>query len=411
MKASVWAGVALCLALCDSDVVLGASGAITEDDAIRLFLENSPQARLVDVRAEAARSDFRIGTEVTNPAVAYQIEDAAGVRDEFLTFEQALPITGRRSLLKDGAEAAASAAGLLAKHELRDAAFSLKIAFHEALYRDAQVGIVEQALAELTRTVAALHERERAGEGSGYDVLRAEQETAELQLDIEKAKAASAEARAKLASFFDDSLAMGAAVLKGDFELPGSVWTADEAVAKALEQRSDLQALKQDARYQDLGLEAARRQRFPEPVLSAGWKRVEALGESDTGFIAALMVPIPVFDRGKYAAASARAASTRITLQTEILEREIRAEVETALARAQAARSAAVQFGPATERRAAELRRIAQLAYDEGERGILDLLDAWRTSLRMELWALSARQEARREHIQLERVMGSEVRP
>ncbi len=92
-------------------------------------------------------------------------------------------------------------------------------------------------------------------------------------------------------------------------------------------------------------------------------------------------------------------------------EREIRAEVESAHVRARAAREAAERFGDQVEQRAGELRRIAQLAYDEGEKGILELLDAFRTSLRMELQALATRHEAKREQIELNRVMGREARP
>ncbi len=132
---------------------------------------------------------------------------------------------------------------------------------------------------------------------------------------------------------------------------------------------------------------------------------------SDTGFVASLMVPLPVFDRGKFAAARANAAWGQVELRQEILKREIRGEVESALVRAQAAREAAERFGAQVEQRAGELRRIARLTYDEGERGILELLDAIRTSLRMELQALAARHEAKREEIELSRVMGREVLP
>ena len=69
---------------------------------------------------------------------------------------------------------------------------------------------------------------------------------------------------------------------------------------------------------------------------------------------------------------------------------------------------AARQYERDVERRAGELRRIAGLAYDEGESGILELLDAYRTSLRMEQLALEARFEAKRTAIELDRVLGSE---
>ena len=411
MEPPVWAGLALILISFDVSATYGSTKAITEADAIRIFLDESPQARLVSLHAEAVGAELSIGAEVSNPTVAYQIEDAAGVRDEFLTFQQELPFTGRRSLLRERAATASAAAELLGERDLQNAAYFLKLAFYDVLYRDNAVKILRRGDEELERTVEVLRERERLGEGSGYDVLRAEQEMAEVKFDLGRAEAASTASRAQFASFFDETLDMASATIEGDFSVEVSALTAEEAVAIALVERTDLLALQEEGRRQTLEGRAARRQRFPEPTLSAGWKRVEALGMSDMGFVASLMVPLPVSDRGKFAAARATAAFGQVELQREIMEREIRAEVESALAQARAARKAVDRFGDQVERRAGELRRIAQLAYDEGEQGILELLDASRTSLRMELLVLAARHEAKRERIHLNRVMGREVRP
>jgi cobalt-zinc-cadmium efflux system outer membrane protein len=161
----------------------------------------------------------------------------------------------------------------------------------------------------------------------------------------------------------------------------------------------------------ELERKAARRKRFPEPTLTAGWKRTDALGRSDTGYIAALSVPLPIFDRGRLDGARAGAEAERVELEAEILERRIRAEVQAAVAREQAARRTARAYSQGIERRAAELHRIAQIRYDEGESGILELLDAHRTSVTMELRALAAGHEARSAEIDLDRVVGSEVKP
>ena len=60
---------------------------------------------------------------------------------------------------------------------------------------------------------------------------------------------------------------------------------------------------------------------------------------------------------------------------------------------------------------AVELNRIARLRYDEGESGILELLDAHRTSLTMRLRALATRYEAKIAEIDRNRVIGNEVKP
>jgi cobalt-zinc-cadmium efflux system outer membrane protein len=385
--------------------------AVTEADAIRLFHEQSPRARQVPLIAQTAGAELRIDSRVANPEVTYQVEDAAGVRDDFLTIEQELPITGRRGLLKDSADAASSAAGLTAQRDFQTAAHALRVSFHEILYRERVLDRLQRGAESLDRVVDVLARREIEGEGSGYDLLRAEQALSELGIATTEADAALAVARSRFGSFFDPALRMEAAVLTGGLHSTGAMPEQDEAIELALSQRADLRGLLAETERMDLERRAAKRRRFPEPMLVAGWKRVEALGLEDTGFIAALTVPLPIFDHGQVTAARATADRQRAELESEILEREIRAEVLSALARERAARDAALRYGKNLEPRARELWRIAQLAYDEGENGILELLDAHGTSLAMELRALSVQYEVKKAEIERDRAIGIEVKP
>ncbi len=411
MEMSWRARVALVSTVLTASVVPASPGAVTDAVAVRTFLEQSPQARRVQVVERSADATLRMETRVPNTDVAYQVEDAAGVRDEFLTFEQELPITGRRGLLNERAEIAAEAAGLSAERDLRAEAFELKQSFHEVLYRERVLERLRIGARLLERTVEILEQREREGEGAGYDVLRAEQELAELRMTTADADAALLAARSRFGSFFDPGSNMYAARLEGDFTPSDPIPELEQAVVQALEHRLDLRSLSAERERLDLERRAARRRRFPDPVLSAGWKRTEALGLSDTGYVAALTIPLPIFDRGRFAAARASSEGERVALEAEILTRRIRAEVRAAVAKEKAARSAARRYGDEVDQRAGELHKIARLKYDEGESGILELLDAHRTSLTMQLRALAARYEAKIAEIDRNRVIGNEVTP
>lgn len=411
MEWSFRARVALVFTVLSASVATASSGAMTEAVAIRIFLEQSPQARRVSLVERSVDAALRIETRVANPDVVYQVEEAAGVRDEFLTFQQELPITGRRGLLDERAEIAAAAAGLAAERDLQDEVFDLKRSFHEILYRERVLERLRHGAELLEQTVEILEAREREGEGSGYDVLRAQQELAELRITTVNADAALTAVRSRFGSFYDPGLKMETARLEGDLTPSAPVPEVEQAASQALEQRLDLRALSADRERLDLERRAARRRRFPEPVLTAGWKRTEALGLSDTGYVVALSVPLPIFGRGRFESARATAEGERIELETEILTRRIRAEVQSAVAREQAARKVARLYGDDAERRAVELSTIARLKYDEGESGILELLDAHRTSLTTRLRALAARYEARIAEIDRDRIVGNEVKP
>lgn len=411
MESSWRASVALVSAVLSASIAPASSSAMTEAAAIRIFLEQSPQARRVPLVERSVDAALRIETRVANPDVAYLVEDAAGVREEFLTFQQELPITGRRGLLNERAEIAAAAAGLTAERDLQDEVFDLKRSFHEVLYRERVLERLRQGAELLEQTVEILEEREREGEGAGYDVLRTQQELTELRITTIDAAATLAAVRARFGSFYDPGLNMETARLEGDLTPADPVPEVEQAARQALEQRLDLQSLSADRERLDLERRAARRRRFPEPVLTAGWKRIEARGLSDTGYVVALSVPLPIFDRGRFESTRATAEGERIELETEILTRRIRAEVQSAVARERAARKVAQLYGDDAERRAVELSTIARMKYDEGESGILELLDAHRTSLTTQLRVLAARYEAKIAEIDRDRIVGNEVKP
>jgi len=411
MELSMSARAAVTFILLLPSVVLASDAAVTEADAVRLFLDESPQARTVALVAQSVDAELRVDARVSNPNIAYQIEDAAGVRDEFLTIEQELPITGRRGLLRERAEAGSAAAGLAAERKLQADAYAMKASFHEVLHRELVLDRLQRGAERFESVVEILVRREREGEGSGYDALRAEQALLDIQIATAEAEAALSAARSRWGSFFDPDLSMETATLDGDTGTTVADPDPDEAVERALSQRFDLKALHAESERQDLELKASRRRRFPDPTLTAGWKRTEGFGQADTGFIAAVTIPLPIFDHGQRSTARAIADRQRVELESEILRREIRAEVQTALAREGAARQVAQRFGEDIERRAGELRTIAQVAYDEGESGILELLDAYRTSLTMELRALTARYELKSAEIERDRTIGIEVKP
>ncbi len=383
---------------------------LTEAEAITRFLAESPLVRLGALRAGALRATTRTDALVRNPELFYSVEEAGESRDEFFIVEQELPITGRRALARKSAERVSSAAHLEAEAELRRAVGALRAAFTEITYRKRELEILRSGAAELSQTIEILYERERQGEGSGYDTNRAEQELTGLSLQIARVETELAGASARFGSFFPESSQVRSAEIEGDLVLSSAPPDPDVAVAFAFEHRSELLALQAAAELHELERRAARRSRVPEPVLAAGIKRIESPGESDTGYVASISIPIPLFNRGQHAESRARAESGVVEVEREILSRQVEAEVLAAHAKARGTREMALSADDLVGR-AGELSRIAQVAYEEGEHGILERLDAHRTSLQGWLLALETRYEARRAEIELDSAMGMEVRP
>jgi cobalt-zinc-cadmium efflux system outer membrane protein len=121
-----------------------------------------------------------------------------------------------------------------------------------------------------------------------------------------------------------------------------------------------------------------------------------------------LNVAVPLFDAGGRAAATWTAVRTRVELERLAVAQRIRAEIAHASG-ALRLRQAAVSED--REGAGEELTRIAEVAYREGEVGILELLDAVRTASRARTRSIDIRLAARLAEIALERAVGDALWP
>src|SRR6516162_9819827 len=80
----------------------------SESQVIERFLEQSPQARELQVRVALVRAEGRTRAVYPNPAFSYSREGAG--YNGFFELSEALPVSGRIGLLRRAGNAAASAA-------------------------------------------------------------------------------------------------------------------------------------------------------------------------------------------------------------------------------------------------------------------------------------------------------------
>jgi len=119
---------------------------------------------------------------------------------------------------------------------------------------------------------------------------------------------------------------------------------------------------------------------------------------------------LPVFDAGRPERAQAQARANQAQAQLDALRLVLRADIGAARSAAVERRRAAEAYRAAASKNAGEVERIAQVSYDAGERGILDLLDAFRMSASARLRQSALDAAARDAEIELEFVSGWEIR-
>jgi len=382
---------------------------LSEEEAIARLSLDSPRARAIRAAADVARADALTVGRWPNPRLAFDRESVAGVRETLTTVLQPLPITGRRELERDAALALADATGLRADDEVRRARADLRHAFAELAATQVRERELTRSRNRLVELARILELREAAGDAAGFDRLRAEREVIDVDADQMIAASDRARAQARLASFFaggpDPATLVAAEAVPGARDLPG----ADALVARAEQQRGQLQAFQKDADAASLSMRAADRRWIPEPEVRAGtkWSNV---GGGDIGSVFGVQAVLPLFDHGQPEHALAESRARQAQARLEAFRAVLRADIVVARSAAVERRRAAEAYRAAASKNAGEVERIAQVSYDAGERGILDLLDAFRTSSSARVRQASLDAAARDAEIELEFVSGWEIR-
>lgn len=396
-------GCALVLALA-SPAPSAEIRAVTEEEVLEL-LEASAAARSLALEAERAREFSRTRGLWPNPELFLSREDAALVTDHFFAVSQKVPLSGRLGLERAGAEADARAAAdrvRAARQALRARA---RAAFYRLLLAQRKASTLEEARHRMAELVRILRAREREGTTSGFDRMRAERELADVEVDRREADLEEVHARLALTALIgtqEKTVLEARGELRSDETLP----SLGDLLSRAGE-RGDVAAIEQERRGAELRGRAASRIPIPEPTLLAGAKRTFTPQDADTGEILSLTFSVPVLNRGRRERALAEADASLARTRHELELQRARAEIAAAHAEAVARREADLAYERAAD--PAELLRSAQIAYEEGERGILELLDAYRTATRVELRQLELSAGARFAQIELARVAGKEV--
>lgn len=383
---------------------------LSEADALARLSPDSARVRAIRASVDVARADVIAAGRWPNPRVTVNRESVSGITENMVTVAQPLPITGRRGLEVSAASAAADATARRADEALRQARAELRTAYAELVSAQAREASLSRARTRLAELVDAIGRRERAGDAAGYERLRAERELLDFDADLAATSSDRSRALAVLGAFFDEATDVTAisAVVPG-FAPRAPVPTVDELLMKARDIRGESLALRRDLDAAAFAERAASRRAVPEPELVAGTKSSSSAG-GDVGSVVSIHLSVPIFDRGRPERALAQARMAQAEAQLASFNRTLRAQIVALRAAVIERRDAADRYRAASSTMSTDLERIAQVSYDAGERGILELLDAYRSGAAARVRQAVFDAAARQAEIELEFVSGWEVR-
>jgi cobalt-zinc-cadmium efflux system outer membrane protein len=381
---------------------------LSEAEALSRLSSDSPRVRAIRAGIDLGRVDVLSAERWPNPRFTLDREAVAGITEYLTMVSQPLPVTGRRGLDADAARAQVSAIASRADDDVRRLRADLRVAFATLVAAQERVRELTAARDRLQEFVGVLAKREAAGDAAGFDRLRAEREALDLEADLDLTQIERGHAQARLAGFFGGitDASQIVAVAGAPQHLP--VPELESLVAQASSTRGELMALQHEIDAAGFSARAADRRLVPEPEIVAGTKSSTA-GTGDIGSVFTVHASIPLFDhsRPEHALAAARAAQAGA--RADAFRVVLRAEVASWRQAVIQRRESAERYRTAAVGGASQVERIARVSYDAGERGILELLDAYRLGSSARIRQANLDLGVRQAEIELEFATGWEA--
>jgi cobalt-zinc-cadmium efflux system outer membrane protein len=285
-----------------------------------------------------------------------------------------------------------------------DATLNALFAYYDVVLAERRIEVLSQSVANLDEAARVLVKREAAGTVSGYESTRLAIASQLVQSQLSEAHGLLEIAKARLAPLID--LPAHSLRVRVDLSLISSDQGATLAESKG-QSRPGVQQARESHRLASEAEDRASWAWLPTLELGAGLKRASNFNaESGYGYAVGVSLDVPLFDRGQAERAQAQAQRALASARSDALTRTTERDVAIALATFRSARQELERFDAHTSAQVEALLTAAKSGYLEGERTIVELLDAQRAETEVAERSLTLLGTAKRAEAQLRAATG-----
>ncbi len=385
------------------------SGIQLRDAYAAALMRNPELARFsYDVRAAEARA-IQAG-RWDNPELELEIENFGGsgelegfdAPEITLGLSQTFPLGGdvqRRQQL-------ARLEGQLAGWDYEAARIALLAEvtqrYVDVLVAQRQVEIAERALALTGQLAESITRRVEAGDAPAVEGSRVLVPVASAEIDLLKAERALETSRVRLAMTWG-STGPRFTQLAGDLNHLPSVPSAEE-LQQAIDQSPEVARWAVEIASRQAEVELARAEAVPDLTAGLGFRWFNET--DDAALVAGLSIPLPVLDRREGDILAARFGIASAAEQQRAIQLQVNAALATAYARLVNARDEVAALRDRALPPAEAAHQDVRRAFDEGNLGYLDVLDAERTLIELRQQHLDALAEFHGAAADIEGLLG-----
>lgn len=374
--------------------------AISVDEALVIFYQRNLDLIAAQYNIDLSHAEAVIASAIPNPTLGVQIAEisskpnmgsgAVGCNHdpnvscgpaEYFSFSQLIEIAGKRGLRIESSGFATQAAESDFRDAVRIFSNMVRDAYYELLQTQKNHWLAQEIVDHYQLISNANSLRLKKGDISESDFLRVKMEAMRAQSDLDNAQTAVEQAQAGLAVILrwpDKSLQFEAKEQWPDLKDIGQNLSKDALIDKALQQRPDLQADKRRAEQSEKELELARRLKYPDVTLNAGYAR-DPSNNALNSFFVGVNVPVPLFYQYQGESDKAAVNLNQSRLAAEQTELGIRNDVVSALATWNSAEKIVQRFKDGLLDDAQTVRNSSELAYSKGATSVLDFIEAQRS--------------------------------
>ncbi len=385
---------------------------LTLDQALDMAERSHPQLQASGAQVAAARAGITTARAYPNPEVGImagrqiaRIPGAVAGLDTVYTFSQPLELGQLRpSRLKVAELGLESSQHFLAGTRLAVLG-AVRRAFHEVLRRKSEIALARENLRPVEDLRRRVEVRVRVGEAGTIELNRAEAEAA-------TARTLANSAQLQLVTALSQFQAAIGAPLAPDVELVETPPSAvplpplEQLREEALQRHPLLALARSEVRHAEAKVNYETALRRPQPALRT---EAETLPDNPS-FRIGITLPVPLWNRREGPIAEAAAALRQASQLAQAQQIQILAALEGAYGRYQVAGQQIASFEQGVVRDAELALRAAETAYQLGERGIMEVLDAQRLLRTVRHDYLNAQYERRSALLEIDQLRAEDLR-
>ena len=388
------------------------SGTLTFREAVSDAVAFSPSVKAAYAEIEARHGEAFQASRRLNPELALNVENlpnsgglAAEDSSESLQLSQTIELGGKRLARLAAANLETSLAGWDFEVARLQAATDAAQLFVDVIASQERLAILQEFVSVSQKTRAAVEARVKGGRASPIELDRAKVSVALAQASRAAEEARLAAAKDRLSALWGADRATFAHAA-GRLGRNRSAPTLDE-VRAYLEGNPSLARWSDGIGHRYAVLEVERSKAIPNVTVGAGVRRFET--DSSSGMIAAVSIPLPLFDRNEGAIAAAEHRIARAEFDAQAARTQLTGTLIGALGAVASANALTKAIESQVLPAAQSAFDRTRTGYEEGKFDLLNVLDTQRTLFEARRELVNARAEYEKARVQVEALIGRDL--